>query len=66
MIGITVFSLTMIRFSTLNLFGSKSGFSDVMMQIDNKFEIIQSGGSHDLVTHSVNKYVACTYNAQIT
>ena len=36
-----------------------------MTKIDNKFESTQSGRSHDLLTHSVNKYVTYTHNAQI-
>ena len=35
----------------------------MMAQIDN--ELNQSGESHDLVMHLVNKYVTCTHNAQI-
>ena len=53
MIGITVFSETMIRFSTLKHFWVKNLAS------------VTHDDADDLMTLSINKYVTCAHNAQI-
>ena len=73
MIGITVFSYRLIISYALKHFWKHSPhgifFETVSVTrddaLDKQYWISQSGESHDSVTHSVNKYVTCTHNAQI-